>query len=268
MSSISSAPERSPPTSPLGNTAAPPPAPPVWQSHLGPDAVLSDLYHEIFRDDLLPLVKPGIRRVLDIGCAGGRFGESLKSRYAGLNVTGIETHPAAAEVAATRLDRVIRKGIEAVDFAAEGIADGSIDMIVLADVLEHLYDPWRTLVRLKPLLAPGGYLLISVPNARNLGVISLLADRGVFPYAQAGLLDITHIRFFTASELNRMLTETGYRMEHGGSNIDGRFEAAYQRNKDRNNVTLQVGRMSLSGLTGDDVLELCTWQWLARAVVA
>jgi O-antigen biosynthesis protein len=252
------------------NSSVPPPSPvkaPIWQTHLGPDAVLSDLYHEIIREDLLPMLRLPVGRVLDIGCAGGRFGERLKLEYPGVHVTGIETHGPAAALAATRLDKVISKPIEAVDFEQEGIGAGSLDVIVLADVLEHLYDPWRTLTRLKPLLAPTGYLLISVPNARNLGLISLLADRGVFPYSEAGLLDITHIRFYTASELNRMIVETGYRMEVGSFNLDGRFEAAYERNKNRENVTLQVGRMSLANLSSSDVLELCTWQWLARASV-
>lgn len=214
------------------------------------------------------MMRPPVARVLDIGCAGGRFGELLKEKYPGVYVAGIETHTSAAALASTRLDHVIQKPIEAVDFAAEGIADGSLDVIVLADVLEHLYDPWRTLARLKPLLGPNGYLLVSVPNARNLGLISLLADRGVFPYSEAGLLDITHIRFYTASELNRMLVETGYKMEVGSFNLDGRFEAAYERNKNRDKVTLQAGRLSLTNLSSDDVLELCTWQWLARAVAA
>jgi O-antigen biosynthesis protein len=258
-----------PSPAPLVNAAATAhagPNEPVWKTHLGPQAALSDLYHEVRREDLLQMLRLPLGRVLDVGCAGGCFGEILKQQYAGVHVTGIETHAGAAAIAAKRLDHVIRKPIEDVDFDAEGIPAGSLDVIVLADVLEHLYDPWRALVRLRPLLAPTGYLLISVPNARNLGMLSLLADRGVFPYTSAGLLDITHIRFFTARELNRMLTETGFRMELGSFNIDGRFEAAYERNKDRSNVTLQVGRMSMAGLSGDDVLELCTWQWLARAI--
>lgn len=249
----------------VNDPAAPPP--PVWQTHLGGNAQLSDLYHEILRLDLLPLLRAPCRRILDVGCAGGAFGAMLKERDPGIHVTGIETHPEAALRAEDRLDRVIAAPLEEVDFDKAGLLPGSFDVIVLADVLEHLYDPWRALLRLRPLLAPDGYLLLSIPNARNLGIISLLADRGRFPYANAGLLDITHIRFFTVRELHAMLAETGYRVEMGAYNLDGRFEATYQRNKGRNNIALQVGRVSLTGLSEDDVLELCVWQWLARAVI-
>ncbi len=175
------------------------------------DAELMGLYHDRPRTDLLALMERAPCRVLDIGCAAGATGRYIKERFPDAWVAGIELSAPAAALARERIDMVLEQKLEEVDFSANGIQPGSIDTVIVADVLEHLYDPWHALVCLRPLLSPDAQVLASIPNARNLGLMNDLA-KGRFGYAAEGLLDITHIRFFTRAEMERMFSETGYRV--------------------------------------------------------
>lgn len=175
------------------------------------DADLKGAYHDHARKELLLLLERPPRRVLDVGCATGATGELIKTAWPESHVTGIELNRAAAARAEERIDKVIGEKLEDIDFTAEGIAPGSIDTVLLADVLEHLYDPWDALLRIRPLLTEDAQVLVSLPNARNLWLLNELAG-GRFPYAAEGLLDITHIRWFTRAEMEKMLRETGYRV--------------------------------------------------------
>jgi len=192
--------------------AARPPGGYVWEQLSQPeDAALKGAYHDHARKELLALLERPPRRVLDVGCATGATGELLKAAWPDAHVTGIELNRAAAARAVGRIDQVIGGKLENIDFAAEGIAPGSIDTVILADVLEHLYDPWDALLRIRPLLSEDAQVLVSLPNARNLWLLNELAS-GRFPYAAEGLTDITHIRWFTRAEMEKMLRETGYRV--------------------------------------------------------
>src|SRR5262245_14677284 len=125
-------------------------AQPVWQllssksgSHLyflNPDHVQAGL---------LDLVERAPKRVLDVGCYCGATGEAIKRRWPGATVIGIEPLAEAAELAKARMDRVIVGTLESVNFDDIDIGPGSIDAIVLADVLEHMYNPWLALQRLR-----------------------------------------------------------------------------------------------------------------------
>ncbi|MDP2835042.1 MAG: glycosyltransferase [Pseudomonadota bacterium] len=189
-----------------------PPGGYVWEqlSNLE-DADLKGAYHDHPRKELLLLMAHVPRRVLDVGCATGATGELIKTAWPDSHVTGIELNRAAAARAEERIDKVLGEKLEDIDFAAEGIAPGSIDTVLLADVLEHLYDPWDALLRIRPLLSEDAQVLVSLPNARNLWLLNELAS-GRFPYVAEGLLDITHIRWFTRAEMEKMLRETGYRV--------------------------------------------------------
>jgi SAM-dependent methyltransferase len=179
-----------------------------------------DAYYDRVREELLDLIETPPRAVLDVGCGGGATDAELKRRFPGARVIGIETVAAAAERAEARLDRVIRADVETLDFAAAGIAPGALDLIIVADVLEHMYDPWHTLEKLRPLLGPGGRVLASIPNVRNLWLLEKIV-RGAFDYGDEGLLDITHIRFFTVAEMRALFADTGYTVERITCNVDG-----------------------------------------------
>jgi len=179
-----------------------------------------DGYYDRVRGELLDMIEIAPQRVLDVGCGDGATDAELKRRFPAAAVVGIEAVPAAAERAEARLDRVIRANAESLDFAAAGIAAAAFDLIIVADVLEHMLDPWHMLEKLRPLLAPNGRILASIPNVRNLWLLEKIV-RGGFDYADEGLLDITHIRFFTLAEMRAMFADTGYAIGRTRLNVDG-----------------------------------------------
>src|SRR3954467_9824719 len=145
------------------------------------------------------------RDVLDVGCANGYLGSVLKQR--GCTVVGLEIDPAAAEDAKGELDEVIVGSVEDMDLV-ERLGAGRFDVVVFGDVLEHLRDPLPTLRQARRLLKPGGYVVISIPNVAH-GAVRLSLLRGEFPYRDLGLLDNTHLRFFTRSTVEDLLEGAG-----------------------------------------------------------
>src|SRR3989441_6786633 len=156
----------------------PPPLAPIWQRCLDFESQDAGHYLDYVNQGVLALVDGAPRRVLELGCAGGMFGATLKERFPGATVVGVEAGRAAADKAARRLDRVIRSRLEELDFSAQEIAPGEFDTVIAADVLEHIVNPWEFLVRLKPWLAPGAQLLASIPNVRNIWLVSRLLLEG------------------------------------------------------------------------------------------
>jgi 2-polyprenyl-3-methyl-5-hydroxy-6-metoxy-1,4-benzoquinol methylase len=186
----------------------------------GPAAGRGYYGHE--RPDVLELVPASARDVLDCGCGEGWLGEQLRRR--GCRVTGIELHPAAAEVAARRLDRVLAGNLEA---CVPALSAGSFDCVVCADVLEHLVDPWQVVGELKRVLRPRGALVCSVPNIRYVSVVVDLLVRGRWTYREEGVLDRTHLRFFTRRTFAEFLTGAGFEIDVTQPNVR-QFPAWFQ----------------------------------------
>jgi len=153
---------------------------------------------------LVRLVGPG-KRVLDVGCATGYLGEVLKRREC--EVVGVEIDPTAAAKAADVLDDVLVADLEEVDLLAT-FGPGSFDVIVFGDVLEHLRDPLRLLRGSVALLRPGGSVVVSVPNVAH-GSVRLALLQGQWQYRDLGLLDRTHVTFFTRASLLRLMGDAG-----------------------------------------------------------
>ena len=236
-----------------------------WETSLDDESRDAGHYPDFVNTTLLGVIDGEPRRVLELGCATGAFGAALKQRFPNAMVVGIEPARAAAEVAAQRIDRVICSRLEEVDFEAEGLAAGVLDVIVAADVREHIVNPWQALLRLRPFLAPGGQFVASIPNVRNANLIAALAVNGRWEYRERGLLDITHLRFFTLEEIRRLFEQTGYRYEGHAVNLSPQLQELYQRNRGRPRVTLQLGRLTLADLTPDELTELCAEQFCVRA---
>jgi 2-polyprenyl-3-methyl-5-hydroxy-6-metoxy-1,4-benzoquinol methylase len=137
--------------------------------------------------------------VLDVGC-----GYATTSQYLeGNRVTGIESSAEAAAVARTRIDRVVQRDLQEID---PGL--GQFDVIIFADVLEHLAWPIDVLTRYLALLKPGGTVIVSLPNV-GLWSVRLQHLFGRFEYEETGVLDRTHLRFFTRRSALRMLDAAG-----------------------------------------------------------
>jgi trans-aconitate methyltransferase len=182
---------------------------------------MNDAYYERARTALLDLLPVAPRRLLDVGCGAGATGAAAKARWPAVEAIGIEVVPEAAQRAAERLDRVIVGSAESIEWQAQGIVD--VDAVLLADVLEHLVDPWQFLKGLRHALAPDAAIVASIPNAANLWLLEELAA-GRFDYAPDGLLDATHLRFFTRATIARMFDDAGFAIERWERTTDGRVD--------------------------------------------
>ncbi len=145
------------------------------------------------------------KKVLDVGAATGYVAKLLTGR--GCRVTGIEVDPEAARKAEEHCERVITGDIEDLDLPGE-LGESSFDVIVFGDVLEHLRNPLEVLKRFKPFLRPDGYVVTSIPNVAH-GSVRLALLQGKFQYQSLGLMDDTHLRFFTRDTIEEMLSEAG-----------------------------------------------------------
>ena len=158
------------------------------------------------RPEILALVPGTARSVLDIGCGAGRLGKAIKARQQA-EVVGIELNEDAAEAARTRIDQVFVGDVEAMDLP---FPPGRFDAIVCGDILEHLREPDRVLRRAKDWLEPDGTLVASIPNVRHHSVVRSVLE-GNWTYESAGLLDRTHLRFFTRREIEKLFFPGGLR---------------------------------------------------------
>ena len=169
------------------------------------------------------------KRVLELGCATGYMSRVLRDH--GCQVVGIELDPVMAARAEAYCDRLIVGDLDLLDLAEE-LGDDLFDVIVAADVLEHLKDPWAVLRSLRPYLRPDGYLVASLPNIAH-GSVRLALLEGHFPYSKLGLLDSTHLRFFTLESLTRLFEEGDFvitHLERQELNID-RSEISFNKDK-------------------------------------
>ena len=235
-----------------------------WRTALEVEGQSADHYQDYVNEPLLQAIDTAPARALDLGCSTGAFGERLKQRFPAAHVTGIEASRAAAERAARRLDRVVNARLEDADFASLG----RFDVVIAGDVLEHLVNPWRTLERVRPLIAAGGRLLASVPNVRNLQVIADLLMNGRWNYDERGLLDITHLRFFAFEDIRALFEDTGYVLESFRANLSPRLQPLYQEHAGKGTVALRIGRMQLEGVSQRELTELCTEQYILVAKAA
>lgn len=168
-------------------------------------------YYTQRRPEVCDLVRGPVRTALDIGCAAGLLGEELLRRGLCESVDGIEAEPAAAHEAATRLGRVWVADLD--DDGLACVGDARYDLVVLADVLEHVRAPWELLEQVQALLTPGAQVVLSIPNLRYFRVLGPLVLRGQFEYADSGVLDRTHLRFFTRKSIEGLVEGAGLRLE-------------------------------------------------------
>ncbi|MFZ5568623.1 MAG: class I SAM-dependent methyltransferase [Pseudomonadota bacterium] len=160
-------------------------------------------------EELLPLSETQPLHVLEIGCAGGHTLEWLKRNGRCSWAAGVEPYTELSVTPGT-VDRFFKLDIEE---SLPDLPSASIDLILCLDVLEHLVDPWETLRRLDKFLKPGGMWIISVPNIRNYHILTDLAFKGRFDYANDGILDRTHLRFFTRASAIQLAEITGAKVQ-------------------------------------------------------
>lgn len=167
--------------------------------------------HQNHNPQLLSLMPQDARRVVEVGCSSGALAREYKKFNPDVDYTGIEIDPDYADMARAHCDRVLDLNIEhaSPDMLATELA---ADCWVFGDVLEHLRDPWKTLSNIRQSMSAGGSVVTCIPNAQHWSVQARLSI-GDFRYADSGLLDRTHIRFFTRATMLEMLQDAGYRVE-------------------------------------------------------
>ncbi|HWS65289.1 MAG TPA: class I SAM-dependent methyltransferase [Steroidobacteraceae bacterium] len=198
--------------------------------------------------------------ILDVGCSNGDFAANVKQRFPQAQVWGVEPNEPAARIAGPRIDRVLCQMFEDIDWNREGVRRGDIDTVLLFDVLEHIYDPWNTLLTLRNLVSEKGQLVVSIPNVRNVLLIQDLIS-GYWRYRRSGLLDITHIRFFTQSDMYRMFYQTGFRVVATAATHCARSAEILAKHRDgKFPQTIELESASITVHSSEDLAGLCTVQ--------
>lgn len=172
-------------------------------------------YYNNDRPEMLKYLPQNPSMVLDIGCSDGSFGKMLKEKTSA-EVWGIEFMPAEAGKAGEVLDKIF---IGPCEKFIDDLPENHFDAIYFNDILEHLEDPYTVLKKVKPKLKKKGVVISSIPNIRYYKAILNLLFKKDWEYKAQGVMDKTHLRFFTGKSIRRMYEDQGYKiLTHKGIN--------------------------------------------------
>jgi len=181
-------------------------------------------YYDNLNTDLLEAIPANCQLVLEVGCGAGRLGLEYKKKTPGCAYYGVEIDSPSAAIAGTRLDMALCGSIEQIDLS---FLNGKADCIVYGDVLEHLIDPWAVLRAHRRLLKPGGKMVACIPNSQHWSMLMSLLG-GNWTYQENGLLDRTHLRFFTLRTISDLFAQAGMSLDSVvGRNIEQEFAATF-----------------------------------------
>jgi 2-polyprenyl-3-methyl-5-hydroxy-6-metoxy-1,4-benzoquinol methylase len=170
---------------------------------INPEIIYSD-----YRPEMLAFIPSDAKKLLDIGCSTGLFGKQIKSRQTA-EIWGVELNEKAVVQAIGRLDKVITGNIFDV---LDDLPNAYFDCIIFNDLLEHLIDPYSLLSQISQKLGNGGVIVSSIPNVRFiLNLRSLLIYKD-WKYEDYGILDRTHLRFFTLNSIKYMFNSLGFKI--------------------------------------------------------
>ncbi len=184
------------------------------ESHVSP----TDVYYNRDRPSLVGLVTPGRNVILDLGCGAGAVGRRLRETGRADEVVGVELFSLAAREAARYYTEVHSGDIE--EMSLPYIK--RFDYVLCGDILEHLKDPYSIVNRIHGWLKDDGRLICSLPNVRHWKVLTDLAFRGAWDYCDSGVMDRTHLRFFTRRSCYKMLGDAGFTVERWQMLLGGR----------------------------------------------
>ena len=167
-------------------------------------------YYSKVREVFFHKIEKGNNTILEFGCAEGRTGAAIKKAALAEYYVGVDIHQASIDIAITLLDEAICANLDDFDFSKLG--SNRFDYVICGDVLEHLYDPWNAVSEIFGLIKPDGKLIITLPNTRHYSVSGSLFFKGEWRYCDAGILDRTHIRFFTKDTLKNLFSNEQYKL--------------------------------------------------------
>jgi len=217
-----------------------------------------DKYDDKPRMDIIDLVPESCEHILEIGCGTGATGAVIKEKNPDWYYVGLEVDEQAARIAKTRLNEAIAIDIEKIHPDKINLEKEFFDLLIAADVLEHLYNPWRVMDFLRSFLKKNGKVLLSFPNTQNINLIANLIQ-GNWTYEKYGLLDATHIRFFTWNEIEKLLQGTGYRILRSVSQLQADLDGHTFP------LELSISNMVLKNVSRDEAQKLFTFQYLVLA---
>ena len=221
-------------------------------------------YYGFARPDVIAAIiknKLSTGKVLEIGCAGGATGKAIKEKLPVQSYVGIELSQEAADIAKNHLDRVIVANIEETDLAEHGLKPGEFDLLLALDVLEHLYNPWDILAELSSYVKLGGYVVASLPNIQNINIVQDLI-KGNWQYQDAGILDATHLRFFTFEASKKMFNGAGLTIKSIEHVINPPLDI--EKLKESGNK-FKHDNLEITNLTKNDLIHLFTYQYIVVA---
>ena len=166
-------------------------------------------YYTQSRPEMLPLIPRSASTLLDIGCSEGRFAEGVKRLLPSCETWGVEPVAEVAQQAAQRMDRVICQPLEEVT----DLPEKYFDVVAMNDVLEHFPYSEPVLALVRRVMKDDGRLVLSVPNVRFYLVLLELLYRNDWRYRDSGVMDRTHLRFFTTKSIKRLLEQTGFQVD-------------------------------------------------------
>lgn len=169
----------------------------------------SDTYYINTRKDLYPFIPQHLTKTLDVGCATGVFSRYLKQKYNN-ETWGIEMHQDSANVAKENLNKVLTGSFDEVK---DKLPIDYFDCVFFNDVLEHMPYPEECLSFVKKNLSNQGVVFISLPNIRYIGVMREFILKKDWKYRDSGIMDKTHLRFFTKKSMVRMVESCGYSVQ-------------------------------------------------------
>jgi len=164
-------------------------------------------YFSGIRNDIIELIQCNNCNILEIGCGEGNTLVELKKQGKAKFIVGIDIVDLNQS---SKLDKFILADIENDNIE---LPEEYFDIIICADVLEHLKDPWSVLRKIRKFLKPNGILLASIPNVREIKTLISIVIKGDFKYVDAGILDKTHLRFFCKKNIIELFESTGYKIE-------------------------------------------------------
>jgi methionine biosynthesis protein MetW len=203
-------------------------------------------YYSYERRDLLEIVPSIYGEVLDVGCGAGATIALLLGQKGVSGVTGIERSQTACEVAWSRNMNVIQANVQNDVLPFQ---EKHFDFILFGDILEHLYDPWTVLKKFRSYLKDNGTMLLSIPNVKHYKNLKRLLLHDEWTYLQAGVLDYTHIRFFTRKEAIKLVENSGMKI----------VTIRYRTNRNK------IFRL-LKWIFGDRIMTLWAEQFLLAAI--
>lgn len=164
-------------------------------------------YSPNLRSEVAFFLPDGYSRVLEIGCSYGTFRKNLSAPH---EYWGVEPNEGVAATASQNLDRVL---VGFYDEVKHQLPDHAFDLVICNDVIEHLADPDQFLEAIKSKMSPGAYLVGSIPNVRHISNLKGLLLHKDWQYEDAGILDRTHLKFFTEKSLRKLFIEHQFEVE-------------------------------------------------------